>query len=85
MLQPFSSDAEALARRCSEKKVFLNISQNSQKKPCASLFFLTQSCRPQRGATLLKKETLAQLLSCEFCETFQNTFFNRTRPMAASI
>ena len=23
----------------------------------------------------IKKETLAQVLSCEFCEIFQNTFF----------
>ena len=27
------------------------------------------------SASLLKKETLAQVLSCEFCEIFKNTFF----------
>ena len=30
---------EALAQRCSVKKVFLEISQNSQVSACASLFF----------------------------------------------
>ena len=28
-----------------------------------------------RPVTLLKKETLAQMFSCEFCEIFKNTFF----------
>ena len=45
---------EAVARRCSVKKVFLKISQNSQEN---------------------KKETLAQVFSCEFCEIFKNAFF----------
>ena len=31
-----------------------------------------------------QKETLAQAFSCEFCEISQNTFFHRTRPVAAS-
>ena len=31
-----------------------------------------------------EKETLAQMFSCEFCEIFQNTFFHRTPPVAAS-
>ena len=35
-------------------------------------------------ATLLKKETLAQVLPCEFCEIFKNTFSYRRPPMAAS-
>ena len=26
----------------------------------------------------MKKETLAQVFSCEFCEIFQNIFFDRT-------
>ena len=30
-------------------------------------------------ATLLKKETLAQVFFCEFSEIFENTFFNRAR------
>ena len=36
------------------------------------------------SASGLKKETLAQVFSYEFCEIFQNTFFYRTYPVAAS-
>ena len=43
---------EAVVWRCSVKKVFLEISQNSQKNTCASLFFNKVAGRP---ATLLKK------------------------------
>ena len=31
-----------------------------------------------RLATLLKKEALAQVLFCEFCESFKNTFLQNT-------
>ena len=34
---------EAVARRCSIKKLFLEISQNSQEKTCTRLFFLIKS------------------------------------------
>ena len=37
-----------------------------------------------RPATLLK-QTLAQVLSCEFSEIFNNTFFHKTSPVAASV
>ena len=40
---------------------------------CQSLF-LNKVAR-LRPATLLKKETLAQVFSCEFCEIFKNAFF----------
>ena len=36
-----------------------------------------------RPATLLKKESLAQVFSYEFCEISKNTFFDRTSPVAA--
>ena len=32
----------------------------------------------------IKKETLAQVFSCEFCEIFKNTFSYRTPPLVAS-
>ena len=41
------------------KKVLLEISQNSQENTC----------------NFIKKETLAQLFSCEFCQISKNTFF----------
>ena len=56
-------DLEAAVQRCSVKKVFLEISQNSQENTCA------------RVCNFIKKETLAQLFSCEFCEISKNIFF----------
>ena len=50
-------ESKAVVRRCSVKKVFLEISKNSQENTCARV-----------SATLLKKETLAQVFSCEFSE-----------------
>ena len=35
-------------------------------------------------ATLLKKETVAQVFSCEFCEISENTFSYRATPVATS-
>ena len=48
---------------------------------CQNLF--EYSCRPQI-CTFIEKETLAQVFSCKFCETFKNTFFHRIPLMAAS-
>ena len=36
------------------------------------------------ACNFIKKETLEQVLSCEFCEIFRYTFFYRTPPVAAS-
>ena len=55
------------------KKVFLKISQNSQKNACARVCLLI-SCRPQ-ACNFITKETLAQVFSCEFCEISKRTFF----------
>ena len=35
-------------------------------------------------ATLLRKKTLAQVFSCEFCEIYKSTFYYRTPLVAAS-
>ena len=73
---------EAVTRRYSVKKVFLKISQISQKNACARVSFLIikfQACN------FIKKETLAQAFSCEFCEIFKGTFFYRTPPVATSV
>ena len=63
--------AEVVARRVSVKKVFLEISQNSQKNTCASLFFI-------------KQEALAQVFSYEFCGISRNVFSYKNPPVAAS-
>ena len=65
--------AEAVARRCSVKKEFLEILQNSQENTCARVTFLiklqTSACN------FIEKETLAQVFSSELCETSKNTSF----------
>ena len=59
---------KCVVRRCSVKKVFLEISQNSQENTCA----------------FIKKETLAQVFSCKLCEISKKNFFYRALPVAAS-
>ena len=63
---------EAVIRRCSLKKVLLEISQNSQENTRA------------RDSFLIKTDTLAQVFSCEFCEICNNTFSYRTPLVDAS-
>ena len=58
---------EKVFRMCSVKKVFLEILQNSQENTCARVSFLI--------CNFIKKETLAQVFSCEFCEISKNTFY----------
>ena len=73
-------NAEAALRRCSVKKVFLEISLNSQENTCAIVTFL----QPQ-ASNFIKIESQTQVFSCEFCEHLsKNTFLYRTPPLAAS-
>ena len=69
---------EAVVRRCSVKKVLLKISQNSQENSCARVSFLNFI------KNFIKKETLVQVFSCEFCKFSKNTFSYITPPLAAS-
>ena len=41
--------SEAVAQRCSVKKVFLEISQNSQENTCARVFFLINLQKKDSG------------------------------------
>ena len=50
-----------------KKYVFLKNSQSSRENTCARF-----SCN------FIKKETLAQVFSCDFCDISRNTFFCRT-------
>ena len=69
-------NSEAVVQRCSVKKVFLEISQNSlEKQVCQSM--------PQAW-TFIQKEALALVFPCEFCEFSKNTFSYKTAPVAAS-
>ena len=71
---------EAVAERCSVKKVFLEISQYSQENTCVRVSFLIKL----QACNFNKKETLAQVFSCKFWEISKSTFSNRTPPVAAS-
>ena len=66
------------------KKAVLEISQNSQEKSSTRVFFLNKVARLQ-PCNFIKKETLAQVLSCEFCEIFKNTFSTEHLQTTASI
>ena len=74
---------EAVVQRCSVKKMFLEVSQNSQENTCARVSFLiklqTEACN------FIKKETLTQVFSYEFCEISKNIFFRRTPLVAAYV
>ena len=51
----------------------LKISENSQEKTCARVSFLIKL--QNEACNFLKKDTLAQMSSCEFWEIFKDTFF----------
>ena len=63
------------AQRCSVEKMFLEISQNSQENTCQSLFFNKVGGLRPMACNFIKKETLVQVFSCEFCEISKSTFF----------
>ena len=54
------------------KIMFLKILQNSQENTCVAWSFI-------------KKETLANVFSCEFCEISKNTFFTEQLRATASV
>ena len=65
-----------------KKDVLRNFAKFTGKHLCQSLFFnkvAGQACN------FIKKETLAQMFSCEFCEISQNTFFIEHLLTAASV
>ena len=68
-------ELEAVVQRCSLKKVFLEISQNSQETTCARVSFIIKD---------LFLEDLEQVFSCEFCEISKNSLSYRTPSVAAS-
>ena len=63
---------EGVTQRCSVKKVFLEISQNSQENTCARVSFLMKL--QVEACNFIKNETLAQVFSCELCEISKNNF-----------
>ena len=64
---------EVVAQRCSVRKgVLRNFAEFAGKQLCQSLYFI-------------KKETLAQLLSCKFWEISKNTFVTEHLWVIASL
>ena len=61
-----------VAQRCSVKKVFLEILKNSQENTSARVYFLIKL----QACNFAKKQTLAQVFSCEFCKISKITFFS---------
>ena len=60
-------------RRCFFKKgVLRNFAKFTGKHLCQSLFFI------KKKINFIKKETLAQVLSCKFCKISKNTFSENT-------
>ena len=53
------------------KKMFLEISHNSQENTCSRVSFLLKL----QVLAFIKKETLAHVLSCEFCKISKITLF----------
>ena len=71
----FLKASEAASRRCSVKKVFLEILQNSQENTYARVSFLIK--------LQTWKKALAQVFSCEFCQISKNTFYYKTSVVLA--
>ena len=78
---------EAVAQRCSVKKVFLKISQNSQENTCARVYFLTKlqawglHLYCAQACNFIIKYTLAPVNFAKFSKT---PFFYGILPVAAS-
>ena len=71
---------EAVVGRCFVKKVFLKLSQNSQEKNYARVSFLIKLL----ACNFIKKDTLVQVFSYEFCVIFKHTFLTKHLWEAAS-
>ena len=66
-----------------QEKVFLEISQNSLENTGVKVSFLIKL--QVEACNFIKKETLAQVFSCEFCENSRNTFFTDHLWVTASV
>ena len=62
--------------------MFIEVWQNSLKNTSAGVSFLIKL--QALACNFIKKETLVQVFSCEFCEISENVFSYRTPPLATS-
>ena len=63
-----------------KKVVLRNFAKFTGKHVYQSLFLI----KLPEACNFIKKETMAQMFSCEFCEISRNTFSYRAPPVAAS-
>ena len=68
-----------------KKVVLRNLAKFTEKHLYQSLFFNKAAGFAAEACSFIKKETLAQVFSCEFWEISRNTFCYRTSPVATSI
>ena len=69
--QCFLSFTEVVSRKCSVIKLLLRISQNAKKNTYTRVSFLIKL--QAEAYNYIKKETLAQVFSSEFCKILKNT------------
>ena len=65
------------------KGVLRYFTKSSQENNCARVPFLLK-LQAYKRCIFIKKETLAQVFFCEFCEISKDTFLHRTPLVAAS-
>ena len=63
------------------KKVLLKIFQNLKENPCVGASIK----KIKNKKKIIKKETPTQVLSCELCEIFKNSFFTEHLRVTASV
>ena len=66
----WTDHSEAVAQRCSVKKMFLELLQNSQENTCARVSFLIKL--QTSGLQLCLKRDSGTSVFCEFCEISKN-------------
>ena len=66
-----------------KKGILRNFAKFTGKHLCQSLFF--NKVAGNQACNIIKKESLVQVFSCEFCGVSKNTFSNRTHPVAAFV
>ena len=72
----FHGAEEAVVQSCSVKKVFLEISQNSQKSTCARVSFsIKLQASGLRSASLLKKRPWHRCFPVNFVKFLRTPFF----------
>ena len=67
-----------------KKGVRINFAKFTGKHRCQSLSLNKVAGLWPEACNFIKKETVLQVFSCEFCEIYTNTFYYRTPLVAAS-